>query len=154
MVLSMTSTRNLLTWFLVTLLVLQGVEALSMMNGIDIALNGEDAVSINQELFDGVPTLTVAKGNKLGGRKMVVDIGMKKDQLMKDAVLNQETTKISGANHFVGKSYHQEGNGEMNVNRNMRDRIRTLLPVKVNGDSFIAFSADYHIPKQHPPKHN
>ncbi|KAF9593780.1 hypothetical protein IFM89_025405 [Coptis chinensis] len=85
MVLIMNFIRSLVAGFLFTLLVLgdshahtqQAVETIMVVNG-GLALNGENDVSADQELLDGVPALTISRNKKLGGRKMVMDVALTK----------------------------------------------------------------------------
>lgn len=74
----------------------------------------------------------------------------------------KSAAKISGAKHSsIGKcDDEQKGNKEdemMNVlecNKLMTTDDRSITPVKVNVAGIISLSADYHVPKPHPPKNN
>lgn len=70
---------------------------------------------------------------------------------MEEEGLNQETSKISGANHFVGNC-EIEGKGGLDAKCKFGDENNA--PTSRNVVSFVAFSADYHVPKRHPPKNN
>ncbi|KAF6140024.1 hypothetical protein GIB67_001765 [Kingdonia uniflora] len=88
-------------------------------NNGDVATGG-DVVSFDQELSKGIPT-AVTRNGKLRGRKMLVNDVLSKG-LMKGKGLNQETSKISGANHSK--------KGDLNIDSKLSDS--SLLPVKVN----------------------
>ena len=65
-----------------------------------------------------------------------------------------KTQEISGANRSGG-NFDFEGKDGFSVKSKLRAhriRITTNSTWKVNG--FVVFSADYHGPKRHPPKHN
>ena len=82
---------------------------------------------------------------------MVVDRvsrkGIKDDQ----QGLNEENSKISGANHSVGNC-ELEGKGGLDVKCKIGDQ--SSIRSSINVVSFVAFTADYHVPKRHPPKNN
>ncbi|KAL5723381.1 hypothetical protein ACHQM5_006788 [Ranunculus cassubicifolius] len=77
-------------------------------------------------LLDGVPRVGVVSKHRLGGRKMAAEL--KKYEL--DVVNGDATTKTTSGG-------------------------RSLLPVKFKEvQGFVPFTADYHVPKPHPPKNN
>ncbi|KAI3867356.1 hypothetical protein MKX03_036483 [Papaver bracteatum] len=133
-----------------------------------LSTNGRN---VDQEFFDGVPTaaataVTSKSIKKLGGRKMLLDADNEKEMKTKheDAQIKdgevKSAAKISGAKHSsIGKCDDEQkgnkGDEMMNVlecNKLMTTDDRSLTPVKVNG--IISLSADYHVPKPHPPKNN
>lgn len=72
---------------------------------------------------------------------------------MKEEPLNKEDSEISGAAHFVGNCKNRAGKGIWDEKRKLM-RDRKSKPSKDKRVSFKAFSADYHVPKSHPPKNN
>lgn len=98
-----------------------------------------------QKIYGGVPAEAEVLGKGLGsGRKMMIkrDMGLVKDEGLKGDDL---TIKGTAANS-VGIQ-----------NRSCKLRIRAVprpmdRDVKMAG--FVAFNADYHVPKPHPPKNN
>lgn len=50
------------------------------------------------------------------------------------------------------RNCNTEGKVISKVERKLRNESRRRL--KVNMSGFIAFNADYHVPKPHPPKNN
>lgn len=88
--------------------------------------------------FQGRLRDAIAMGSKITwpkGRKMLVMENIKEEDVKRDA------SKITGAIHSVGKC-NNERKGVSNVESKMRDR------------SLTSFSADYYVPKRHPPKNN
>lgn len=61
-------------------------------------------------------------------------------------------SKNSGANRFDGKCHDFEEKGSA-FNVKCKKWNETTTP-KVETADFVAFGADYHGPKRHPPKHN
>ncbi|KAI3970772.1 hypothetical protein MKX01_024419 [Papaver californicum] len=141
---------------------------MGMENGFWI--NGRN---VDQEFFDSVPTaasasVTSKSSKKIGGRKMLLDADNEKEMKMKheNTQLKDEevksAAKISGAKHSsIGKcDDEQKGNkgdelmNALECNKMMTTNDRSLAPVKVNVGGIISLSADYHVPKPHPPKNN
>ncbi|XP_031287583.1 uncharacterized protein LOC116146317 [Pistacia vera] len=98
--------------------------------------------STNVEKDDGVPGVAV-----LGGRKRMLKRGLAKEE-----VLNREDS-ISGAAHSVGNC-NRRRKGILNVECKLRKRGPQPHHKKVKMGGFTAFSADYHVPKSHPPRNN
>ena len=72
--------------------------------------------------------------------------------IVKEEGLKGEDSKnIKGAVPSVGNCNH-EGKGVLNVNSKLRKRGPKPVDVKMAG--FVAFNADYHVPRSHPPKNN
>ncbi|RZC58432.1 hypothetical protein C5167_005733 [Papaver somniferum] len=131
-------------------------------------MNRRNVVSVDQEFFDGVPTvadMTSENNKKLGGRKMLVTADNDRKTAIKHEnagqFIGEATTKISGAEHSsVGNTdKSQKGNNEgveLNVESNkfMSNTDRSSLPVNVSLGDSIAVSADYLDPRPHPPKNN
>ncbi|KAF8389881.1 hypothetical protein HHK36_024399 [Tetracentron sinense] len=106
---------------------LQAMEMMSKADGNGFAMStGGNAVSIEKELFDGIPTAAAARNKRLGGRKMAVF----RKEMVKEQGLNGGASKISGANHTVEKCNHGEKREELNVDCKLSDR--SILPAKVN----------------------
>lgn len=82
-------------------------------------------------MLESASTATTAD-NKIGGRKMA---------LHKHKVVRQLATKIGkwGSN----MEYNQSRVGHFSEDHEVDDAA-----------GFIAFNADYHVPKHHPPKNN
>lgn len=70
--------------------------------------------------------------------------------MVKEVGVDGEEAQISGAEHFVG-SCNNRGKGILNVEHDKTTRPRRL---KAKMADFIAFNADYHVPRPHPPKNN
>ncbi|MCL7028834.1 hypothetical protein MKW94_008870 [Papaver nudicaule] len=125
--------------------------------------NRRNVVSVDQELYDGVPTAS-ENNIKLGGRKMLVsaDNDGKTTVNHENAgvLIGEATTKISGAEHSSAGNTDKAGKGnkggELNVETNkfMSNTDRNSKPVNVSLDDSIAVSADYLDPRPHPPKNN
>ncbi|KAL6324461.1 hypothetical protein AAG906_013273 [Vitis piasezkii] len=81
------------------------------MNGNGLAMTGENVLLVKKGLLDGKPN-AVTRTRGLGGRKMVVDRVSRKG--IEEQGLNQENSKISGANHSVGNC-ELEGKGGLDV---------------------------------------
>ncbi|KAG7944340.1 hypothetical protein I3843_15G095100 [Carya illinoinensis] len=102
-------------------------------------------MNVEEKIYGGVPAEAEVLGKGLGsGRKMMIkrDMGLVKDEGLKGDDL---TIKGTAANS-VGIQ-----------NRSCKLRIRAVprpmdRDVKMAG--FVAFNADYHVPKPHPPKNN
>ncbi|XP_052174605.1 uncharacterized protein LOC127789693 [Diospyros lotus] len=90
----------------------------------------------SRENFNAEATVVEASKKKLGGRKM--GSGRKEELRM----MNGSAGKVDG-NLLRGTSAHAHHH-------------RHLHPVTLMTEieSFKIFSADYHMPKPHPPKHN
>lgn len=75
-------------------------------------------------------------------------------EIVKEEGLKGEDSKnIKGAVvPSVGNCNH-EGKGVLNENCKLRKRgPKPAVDVKMAG--FVAFNADYHVPRSHPPKNN
>lgn len=82
---------------------------------------------------------------------MVVDKVMKIEEGLKG-----ESSKISGASatHFARKCYDStEGKEDLNV-KCILTSDKSRISKKFGVAGFVAFAADYHVPKHHPPKNN
>lgn len=90
------------------------------------------ARNISQENFDVAPNAAGANNGRLGGRKMME----KREEAMKGLA-----PKNSGANCFDG-------------NCKLGARSSSTQPVKGEREGFMAFNADYNVPRPHPPKNN
>ncbi|KAF8399228.1 hypothetical protein HHK36_015093 [Tetracentron sinense] len=108
---------------------LRAMEKLVVAEGNGVGASRGNTVSIEKELFNGVPTAAAAENKRLGGRKMVSNNVLRKEMIRKEEDLNRGTSKISGATHSVGKC-NPERKGELNVECKLSDRSH--LPVKVN----------------------
>ncbi|KAK2663468.1 hypothetical protein Ddye_002042 [Dipteronia dyeriana] len=99
---------------------------------------------VTVEKLDGVPSAAEDESTKLGGRKMMV----------KEMIKEEDSAIISDAAHSVGYCNHQYRRiGILNVECKLRNRTGSpSMKVKMGG--FTAFSADYHVPKSHPPRNN
>ncbi|KAJ9140594.1 hypothetical protein P3X46_031226 [Hevea brasiliensis] len=105
------------------------------------------------EISDGVPVAIAEVSNtRLRGRKMMLMKRVLREK-MKEEPLNKENSKISGAAHFVGNCNLRSGKGILNGKCKLTSDRRSN-PLKDKRVRFTAFSADYHVPKPHPPKNN
>lgn len=79
-------------------------------------------------------------------------------ETVKEDVLNQEESTIPGAAHVINGNCKRKRKGSaLNVERKLRNRSHhnsTNGHHKVKMAGFAAFSADYHVPKSHPPRNN
>ena len=107
----------------------------------------------SQEAYDAVPAAVEVGNSRLEGRKMMLKLDLDKKTVSVEGSDGEESEKISGAdNRSVGKSSHS-GKGILNVNCKLRNR-NPHRHRKAKTAGFTAFSADYHVPKSHPPKNN
>ncbi|KAJ6910485.1 root meristem growth factor 3-like isoform X2 [Populus alba x Populus x berolinensis] len=95
---------------------------------------------------DGMVTTSI---KKIGGRKVVRAHNIKRPEI-KGNVAHGGTSRISSANDQVAGKYGHEG--EVMDIGNKRNGGRFPEGVKESG--FVAFNADYHEPRHHPPKNN
>lgn len=104
-----------------------------------------------QELEDGVGETTAAAvaNNKIRGRKMGANI-VKRPDIKGDI---EGTSKMSSANQVTGKDGAKGNKGVMNVG-NKRNVGQFSEEVNDHKAGFVAFNADYHAPRHHPPKNN
>ncbi|XVE56746.1 hypothetical protein DITRI_Ditri04bG0035700 [Diplodiscus trichospermus] len=109
-----------------------------------------------KEAYDAVPAAAEVWNSRLEGRKMmpkwVLD---RKTVTVEGSDEEQQRAKVSGADYqSVGKR-SLGGKGILNVNRKLRNRnSHPHRHGKPKMAGFTAFSADYHVPKSHPPKNN
>lgn len=76
---------------------------------------------------------------------------MRKETSLREGPINgggSDYSDISGATTSSDGNFGFEGKGDFSVKRK---NIGSEKPVV---GRFVAFSADYHGPKHHPPKHN
>ncbi|KAI8541198.1 hypothetical protein RHMOL_Rhmol08G0043400 [Rhododendron molle] len=96
-----------------------------------------------KENFDVAPNAAGAKNGKLGRRKMMEKVVMGKETEKLEEAMKGLAPKNSGANCFDGS-----------CKLGARSSSSTQ-PVKGElGEGFLAFNADYNVPRAHPPKHN
>lgn len=72
-------------------------------------------------------------------------------EMMKDLGLNGGSAEISGATHTSRKCDHER---EEKIHVESKLRCRSLLHMEVNVVGLLSFSADYNVPRPHPPKNN
>ncbi|CAK9147892.1 unnamed protein product [Ilex paraguariensis] len=108
-------------------------------------------VIVGKEIFGAVPTEAEDRNEKLTGRKMMLKRVLGKEMVTKEVMNNGQASKSSGATHSAGNCGHKE-KGKLNVQRKLSD-ISTHN-VKIKMDNFMAFNADYNVPRPHPPKNN
>ncbi|KAL9401926.1 hypothetical protein Peur_005775 [Populus x canadensis] len=102
-----------------------------------------DTFSSERIIVDGDGMVTTSI-KKIGGRKMV------RAHNIKSNVAHGGTSRISSANDQVVGKYGYER--EVMDIGNKRNGGRFPEGVKESG--FVAFNADYHEPRHHPPKNN
>ncbi|KAH7852579.1 hypothetical protein Vadar_026672 [Vaccinium darrowii] len=95
--------------------------------------SGVSPSTFEKENFDGMRNAAGGNNGKLGGRKMME----KAEEGMKGLIAPTN----SGANCFVG-------------NCKLGATSTSTTTVKVEREGFMAFSADYNVPRPHPPKNN
>ncbi|XP_009793278.1 uncharacterized protein [Nicotiana sylvestris] len=106
--------------------------------GNGIAKTRRSHLNVEKEDFHGVTpaTIQVASG-RIGGRKRMVE----------QRNMRQSTKKIEGI-------MPNRGQGKLRIQSKLNGKNSHSDNVKVNRGSFTAFSADYHMPRTHPPKNN
>ncbi|CAK7326429.1 unnamed protein product [Dovyalis caffra] len=99
---------------------------------------------------DGIATTSI---KRIGGRKMVLaPSGIKRSDIKGNGALGG-TSKISSANdQAVGKYVYELGKKVTSIGRNKGNGSR--FSEGINDSGFVAFNADYHQPRHHPPKNN
>lgn len=105
-----------------------------------------------QEIFgNGVPAAEV-RNTRLGGRKMMLKRTMGRKMVEADAGC-RGASQISGAFLVAENSTDHKGKRKLKGESKFSNRSpHPVVKVKVGG--FVAFNADYHVPKPHPPKNN
>ncbi|KAM3703358.1 hypothetical protein ACJW30_04G090500 [Castanea mollissima] len=106
-------------------------------------------MNVEKETYDGVSAPAEVGDARLIGRKMMIKrvLGIVKEEGLK----GEDSKNIKGAVPSVGNCNH-EGKGVLNENCKLRKRGPKPMDVKMAG--FVAFNADYHVPRSHPPKNN
>lgn len=99
-----------------------------------------------------MPAAAEVGNSRLEGRKMMLKWGLDKKTVTVEGSDGEESAKITGADQSVGQNSHR-GKGILNVNCKLRNR-NPHRHGKANKAGLTAFSADYHVPKSHPPKNN
>ncbi|XP_059652747.1 uncharacterized protein LOC132299891 isoform X1 [Cornus florida] len=107
------------------------------MTGSGLTVTTKNFASAQKEFLDRIHAAAVARKIGIGGRKMAVD---------------KENSKISGATHSSRKCYDLERKEDLDVKCIVGDKSNILKKFKLAG--FVASSADYHLPRHHPPKNN
>lgn len=104
-----------------------------------------------QEILGNGVLAAEVKNTRPGGRKMMLTRALGKEMVEGEGGYG-EASQISGAAHFVG-NYNHKRRGMLNVEGKFSNRSpHPAVKVKMGG--FIAFNADYHVPRAHPPKNN
>lgn len=101
-----------------------------------------------QVVGDGITKKIGVGGRKLKGNEEWM---RKETSPVREGAINggrgSDHSKISGATTSSDGNFEIEGNGDFSV------KCKNGCGKVVVG-RFVAFSADYHGPKRHPPKHN
>ncbi|XP_059302563.1 uncharacterized protein LOC132054605 [Lycium ferocissimum] len=82
----------------------------------------------------------IAASGRIGGRKRLESIMTKEDS----------KNSVASATFSVG-NFNHKGKGKLRMQSKLSTTGRS---VQVNRGSLLAFSADYHMPKTHPPQNN
>lgn len=99
---------------------------------------------------------------KMEGRKMMVERkDMSKDKKKEEEDEGKSLTAAAAATSSNGNSseystvgnYSHKGQGKM-MRMQRKLRIRSTDSNKDNPGGFMAFNADYHVARPHPPKNN
>ncbi|EXB28902.1 hypothetical protein L484_012661 [Morus notabilis] len=98
---------------------------------------GSANINSEKETYNGVPTMADVGNNRHGGRKMMVE----------------RVLPMVEEEHFVGDCDIRE-KGILNVKCNLKSTSTRRRRLKAKMADFIAFNADYHVPRPHPPKNN
>ncbi|OIT21641.1 PREDICTED: uncharacterized protein LOC109218655 [Nicotiana attenuata] len=107
--------------------------------GNDIVKAGRNHLSVEKEVieFEGITPASIQfASDRVGGRKTMLE----------QRNMKQSTKKI--------KAMPSKGQGKLRMQSKLNGRNSHSDNVKVNRGSFTAFSADYHMPRTHPPKNN
>ncbi|KAJ9163461.1 hypothetical protein P3X46_023127 [Hevea brasiliensis] len=124
----------------------------------------EDDAAMSTEkkgVVDSVLNGNVATRNEIGGKKMIPRKVIVKRVEIKGNEALAETIKISSENQetVAGKSGNKGKKKKKKkknaaVNEESKPRVSNI-PEQLNNEAgFVAFSADYHSPRHHPPKNN
>ncbi|KAG8639014.1 uncharacterized protein LOC110600157 [Manihot esculenta] len=124
--------------------------------GKTVVAKGNKLAAVDEtklEISYGVPAaMAELSDTRLRGRKMkLTRMGLQ--EKMKEESLNKEDLEFSGAAHFVGNCDHRTGKRILN-GKCKRMSGRRSNPLKDKRARFTDFSADYHVPRPHPPKNN
>ncbi|PON84348.1 hypothetical protein TorRG33x02_198080 [Trema orientale] len=103
-------------------------------------------MSYGKEIYDGVPTSPEDGNKRHGGSKM------KQLKRLLGMVLVKEEGIDGGDNHTNKNNI--SGEGILNHVECNRRITRSPRRLKAKMADFIAFNADYHVPRPHPPKNN
>ncbi|KAF3437995.1 hypothetical protein FNV43_RR20751 [Rhamnella rubrinervis] len=115
---------------------------------------GVSPSNFEKEIYNGVPAMADNDVGKprIGGRKMRLKRLM---GMVEEEGIEGRDSKTSGEPVVNGKS-HRMNKGISEIESKVRHTSSSTrgrgLKVKMSG--FIAFNADYHVPKPHPPKNN
>ncbi|XP_016474393.1 uncharacterized protein LOC107796163 [Nicotiana tabacum] len=105
--------------------------------GNDIAKAGRNHLSEEKEVLDGHISASIQfASDRIRGRK----------RMLEQRNMRQSTKKI--------EAMPSKGQGKLRMQNKVSGRSSHSDNVKVNRGSFTAFSADYHMPRTHPPKNN
>lgn len=102
---------------------------------------------VYQELSKDVVVASL-RDSWIKGRKMLVE---RKEEMMKEKGVNGGSSEISGATHFIRICQHER---KKVFNVGSRLSVRSLRPMKAKLAGHLSFSADYNVPRHHPPKNN
>ncbi|PON82125.1 hypothetical protein TorRG33x02_221200 [Trema orientale] len=123
---------------------------LALLFVMHIVLMGSSAYAYQDKGAAGIASLT-------GGRKMMkFKVPMRKERVKEGANIGG-IPKISGATCSDGSNCDSDqGKRDFSVECKLGDYQKSdgTSAKKVATSGFVAFSADYHGPKRHPPKHN
>lgn len=103
---------------------------------------------VYQELSNDVVVGASLRDSWIKGRKMLVGT---KEEMMKEKGVNGGSSEISGATHFIRICQHER---KKVFNVESRPSVRSLLPTQAKLVGHLSFSADYNVPRHHPPKNN
>ncbi|KAK4850233.1 hypothetical protein QYF36_004980 [Acer negundo] len=111
-------------------------------NGFVASDHQEYVVSATKEVVDGVSSISLMRKPWFEGSRKMAAHKMFRKELEKEI--------ISGANRCVGKCEF-EGRRDFSDTSSTSHHHHHKL---IKGGGFVAFNADYHGPRRHPPKHN
>lgn len=78
---------------------------------------------------------------------------VRKEMVKDEDLINSGSSEISVATHTASRKCDHERR-EKKVSVESKLSCRSLLHMKVNVVGLLPFSADYNVPRPHPPKNN
>ncbi|KAF8037489.1 hypothetical protein BT93_B0399 [Corymbia citriodora subsp. variegata] len=135
-------------------------------DGVDVSTAGGSSSEVRKELHDHNPSTAELvrdidggiEERKLKSRKFLGQSTAKEVvssmQMSSESASSSSSPSSTGAENYFGKSSLRRGK-RMSAIDCESTRIRSpRRSVRVKMGGFVAFNADYHVPKPHPPRNN